>query len=73
MNIIINGKQHNVTTSRITYEGILKLAGYDPNRNISTTYYSRNSNNTISGILSKGESLSLIEGMSITSIYTGEA
>ena len=66
VNIIVNGRDKVVEKEKITFEEviILALGSYDPNPNIEyTVSYSKGNQHKPKGIMEKGESVMVKEGM----------
>lgn len=75
MNIAINGKQHPIEKSTISYDEVLTQAyGKIPDPLITITYYWRGEgDNKRTGIISPGQTINIAEGMAISACYTGDA
>lgn len=67
--IIVNGIEHDIATRTLTYDQILVLAGYRPKETISVVWRHDGSGATVT----RGEAVTVHEGMRITAIRTGAA
>ena len=65
--IIVNGEEHKVEASHLTYEQIVALV-YP-----ATVVYSRGAASKPQGILSRGQKVRVVDGMVIDCMMTGAA
>lgn len=72
MNIIVNGKGHEVEGPTISHEQIVSLAGQPVHA--SVTYCGRrNGDSQRSGITYAGKTIEVEDGMKFTAVVTGNA
>lgn len=69
-NVYFNGKRVEVTQARLTYEDVLRLAGQPDGASCMHDFGPRGSGG---GILTRGESVAVCDGMHFSCMMTGNA
>jgi len=77
MKVIVNGEPKEFSGQRLSYDDVLELDGVPPERRhllLTVVYHCRNAEGwEKNGCLAPGQSVEALDGMTISTAYTGSA